>query len=107
MVDFISVALTGLWKFGYRSFFFLLFQNNLFIYLFYQRSIYKECFTLPKTTDLQSPKSPFRRAADDACESSCLGCCDFVVLQGLLSIAELGKKEGDLGASVSLPTLRN
>lgn len=62
---------------------------------------------LPKTTSLQSPKLPFRGAPDDACENSCLGCCDFVVLQGLLSIAEPGKKEGDLGASVSLPTSRN
>jgi len=30
-----------------------------------------------------------------------------VVLQGLLLIAELGREEGDLDASVSLPTSRN
>lgn len=52
-------------------------------------------------------KSQFRSAPDDACESRCSGCCDSVVLQGLLSIAELGREEGELGAFVSLPTLRN
>lgn len=51
-------------------------------------------------------KSQSRSAPDDAWERRCLGCCDFVVLQGLLSIAELGREEGHLGASLSLPTSR-
>lgn len=105
MADFKCATLTDfmeVWFWVVGLFVCLFFQSNVF---FLPRILSQRIFCT--TQNCRPAKSPFRCAPDDVCESSCLGCCDFVVLQGLLSIAELGKKEGDLGASVSLPTSRN
>lgn len=69
----------------------------------------KDAFTknTSECPKLRTEKWQFSSAPTDAWESSCLGCCDFVVLQRLLLIAELGREEGDLGAAVSLPTSGN
>lgn len=85
--------------------FFFSFQRNVLV-LFLPKIHSQRIFYATQNCRPAKSKA-LRSAPDDACESSCLGFCDSVVLQGLLSIDELGKKEGDLGVSVPLPMSRN